>query len=186
MNTDPAARRLLRATCVPVKHMKETGSVMFSVRRWLATLPAAGFAALLLLPASPALAKDFNIAGTVECGQRSGRACSIDDTVQLWTDDIGGTRQLVTVDISWIRKRLPNLEQDDAVDFEVRDLPTAAGGLQAIGVTGEGSFVNRLNWGVRENYTTCNDSIRAHVGRSRDDDEAMAQRVKFCRDLRKK
>jgi len=46
--------------------------------------------------------------------------------------------------------------------------------------------VNRLNWGVRENYTTCNDSIRAHVGRSKDDDEAMAQRVKFCRNLRKK
>src|SRR5829696_4521330 len=159
---------------------------MFSIRRSLAILSAAGFAALLLLPASPALAKDFNIAGTVDCSQRSGRVCSIDNTVKLWTDDISGTRQLVTVDISWIRKRLPNLEQDDAIDFEVRELPTADGGLQAISVTGEGSFVNRLNWGVRENYTTCNDSMRANVGRSKDDDEALAQRVKFCRNLRKK
>ena len=158
----------------------------YKVKRLLAILPAAAFTAFLLLPSSPALAKDFNLAGTIECGQRSGRGCSIGDTVQLWTDDFGGKHQLVTVDISWIRKRLRGLDQDDAVDFEVRELPTAAGGLQAIGVSGEGSFVNRLNWGVRENYTTCNDSIRAHVGRSKDDDEAMAQRVKFCRNLRKK
>src|SRR5215207_6236871 len=122
MNTDPAARRLLRATCVPVKHMKETGSVMFSVRRWLATLPAAGFAALTLLPPSPALAKDFNIAGTVECGRRSGRSCVIDNTVSIWTDDFGGKHQLVTIEISWIRKKLRDLEKEEATDFEAREL----------------------------------------------------------------
>src|SRR5215217_5645918 len=102
------------ATCVPVKHTKETDLIMYSIRRSLALLPAAGVAALLFLPASPALAKDFNIAGTVECGKRSGRSCSIDNTVSIRTDDFGGKHQLVTVDISWIRKRLPNLEQDDA------------------------------------------------------------------------
>jgi len=155
-------------------------------RRWLAMLPALGVAALTLLPPSPALAKDFNIAGTVECGRRSGRSCVIDNTVSIWTDDFGGKHQLVTIDISWIRKKLPGLDQDDAIDFEVRELPAAEGGLQAIGVSGQGSFVNRLNWGNRENYTTCNGSIRAHVGRGRDDDEALAQVVKFCRNLRKK
>jgi len=147
-----------------------------------------GLATLSLASATPTLAKDFNVAGTVECGARSGRACAIGDTITLWTDDFGGPRQLVTIDATWIQRQLSRagLEQDEAIDLEVRELPAAAGGLQAIGITGEGSFVNRLNWGVRENYTTCNDSIRAHVGRSKDDDEAMAQRVKFCRDLRKK
>jgi len=93
-------------------------------------------------------------------------------------------RQLVSVDVSWVRKHIRGLDQDDAIDLEVQDSPTAAGGIQAIGISGEGSFVNRLNWGVREEFTTCNGSIRAHVGKARDDDEQMVQRVKNC-DLHK-
>ena len=146
-----------------------------------------GLATLSQLTASPALAKDFNVAGTVDCGVRSGQDCPIGDTISLWTEDISGKRELVTIDITWIRRQLRGveLEQDDAIDLEVRALPEARGGLQALGVTGEGSFVNRLNWGVREAYTTCNDSIRARVGRARDDDEAMAKEgIKRCKDLR--
>ena len=154
------------------------------LRRWLALLPVMSLAALALSPPAAVLAKDFNLAGTVDCDRKSGRSCSIDDTVRIWTDDFGGKRQLVTIDISWIRKRLPSLDQDDAIDFEVRELATAAGGLQAISVSGQGSFVNRMNWGNRENFTTCNGSIRAHVGRARDDDERLSQHVKFCRNLR--
>ena len=155
-----------------------------TLARSLALLSVAGSLTLGLLTPSAAFAKDYNIAGTVDCGARSGRTCSVGDTLDLWTSDISGTPQLVTVDISWIRKHLRGLDQDEAIDLEVRDLPTAAGGIQAIGISGEGSFVDRLNWGVREEYTTCDDSIRAGVGRAKDDDEAMVQRVKNC-DLRK-
>ena len=156
-------------------------------RRTMAAGTLLGLTALSLLPASPALAKDFNVAGTVDCGVRSGRACPLGDTITLWTDDISGTRELVTVDVTWIGRQLrgASLEQDDAIDLEVRSLPEARGGLQALGVTGEGSFVNRLNFGVREAYTVCKDSIRAHVGRARDDDEAMARNgIERCKDLR--
>jgi len=147
-------------------------------------LPVAGLLALGLLAPPPALAKEYNIAGTVDCGAKSGRSCSIGNTVDLWTSDVSGSRQLVTVDVSWVRKHLRGLGQDDAIDLEVQDSPTAAGGIQAIGISGEGSFVDRLNWGVREEFTTCNGSIRAHVGKARDDDEQMVQRVKNC-DLHK-
>ena len=46
--------------------------------------------------------------------------------------------------------------------------------------------MNRHNWGVREEYTTCNGSIRAGVGKARDDDEAMSRNgIKRCADLRR-
>ena len=159
-------------------------------QRWRATATAGAIlatAALSLTFAPIALAKEYNIAGTVDCGLRSGQRCSIDSTVALWTEDISGSPQRVIVDVSWIRKQLPGLDQDEPIDLEVMDRPEAMGGIQALGVTGEGSFVNRLNWGVREEYTTCNDSIRARVGQARDDDEAIATKgIKRCKDLRPK
>src|SRR5215210_404687 len=143
-------------------------------QRWRATATAGAIlatAALSLTFAPIALAKEYNIAGTVA----------------LWTEDISGSPQRVIVDVSWIRKQLPGLDQDEPIDLEVMDRPEAMGGIQALGVTGEGSFVNRLNWGVREEYTTCNDSIRARVGQARDDDEAIATKgIKRCKDLRPK
>lgn len=146
-----------------------------------------GLSALSLTFAPVVSAKEYNIAGTVECGRRSGQRCDIGNTLQLWTWDVNGRRQLVTIDVSWIRRKLPNLDQDEAIDLEVWDQSEATGGIRAVGVTGEGSFVNRMNWGVREEYTTCNDSIRAHVGRTRDDDERMARNgIKRCKDLRGK
>ena len=147
----------------------------------------AGVAALSLRPASRVLPQDFNVAGAVDRAVGSGRVGAGGGTIALWTEDISGMRQLVTVDVTWIRRQLRGvgLEQDDAIDLEVRSLPEARGGLQALGVTGEGSFVNRLNFGVREAYTVCKDSIRAHVGRARDDDEAMAREgIERCKDLR--
>jgi hypothetical protein len=130
-----------------------------------------GLASFTLAPSSVALAKEYDVAGTVDCGVPSGRDCTTRDTLDLWTDDVSGTRQLVTVNVSWIKSQLPKLDQDDPIDLEVRDQPD--GTIQAIGVAGEGDFVDRMNFGVREEYTTFRDSVRAHVGRARDDDERM-------------
>ena len=155
-------------------------------RRLQAVGLALGLAALGLTAVPQALAKDYNIAGTVDCGVPSGHDCAIGDSLRLWTEDVTGTKELITLDISFIRQDLRELGQDDPIDLEVTDRPGAAGGIQALGIAGEGSFVNRLNFGVREEYTTCVGSIRARVGNAKDDDEALARDgVKRCRDLRR-
>lgn len=130
-----------------------------------------GLATLLIGPATIASAKEYDIAGTVDCGVRSGHHCSIGDTIVVLTDDLGGSKQPATIDVSWIKKQLPGVDQDDAIDLEVQDQPD--GTIQAIGVQGEGDFVDRLNFGVREEYNGMKGSIQAHVGRAHDDDERM-------------
>lgn len=126
---------------------------------------------IFLAPSTTAAAKDYDIAGTVDCGVKSGHGCSIGDTLNVWTDDLGGGKQLATIDVSWIRKQLPDLDQDDPIDLEVQDQPD--GTIQATGVSGEGDFVDRMNFGVREEYNGMKGSIQAGVGRSRNDDERM-------------
>ena len=79
----------------------------------------------------------------------------------LFTSDISGVHESWVIDVSWVKDELTGLHQDEAIDFEVWDQQEAIGGIRAVRIAGEGSFVNRLNWGVREEYTTCNDSIRA-------------------------
>lgn len=139
---------------------------------------------ILLAPATVAAAKEYDIAGTVECGARSGRHCPIGDTLTLRTDDLGGKGRLATINVSWIRRRLRSLDQDDPLDLEVRDRPD--GTIQAIGVAGEGSFVNRLNFGVREEYNAMKGSIQAGVGRARNDDERMNEKgIRRQEDLRR-
>ena len=146
-----------------------------------------GLAAIGVAIAPVAHAKEYDIAGTVDCGVRSGRHCSIDNALNIWTDDVSGQRQLVTVDVSWIRRKLPGLDQDDAIDLEVTDRAEAEGGIQALGVRGEGNFVNRLNFGVREEFTTFNGSIEARVGGHSKDDEKLARKgIHRFEDLHKK
>jgi hypothetical protein len=156
-------------------------------RRRQASGLALGLAVLGLTAVPQAQAKDYDIAGTVDCGVPSGNACPVGNSLRLWTDDVTGSKALITIDISWIRNDVANLDQDDPIDLQVTDRPGAVGGIQATGVAGEGSFVDRLDFGVREAYTTCVGSIRAHVGNAKDDDEALADAgVKNCRDLRRK
>jgi hypothetical protein len=157
------------------------------VRLWRVAAAASvafGFAALGVGPAPVAQAKDWQLAGTVECGQRSGNGCFLGNTVGVWTEDISGSKQLATVDISWVRRRFPAVDQGDSISLEVRDMP--GGVLQAISVTATGQRVNRLDFGgTREEYNVCNDSIDAGVGRARQDDERLANRgVRRCADLR--
>lgn len=58
----------------------------------------------------------------------------------LWTDEMGGGMQRVTVDVSWIMDKLPTLDGDDLVVFEVQD-DRSDGILQAIGVVSSGDDV---------------------------------------------
>ena len=75
---------------------------------------------------SPALAKDFQLTGTVDCGRTSGQNCQFPDfftgpKVGFITADISGHRQRVELDGSWQRKELEDVEQDDFMRFTVRD-----------------------------------------------------------------
>jgi hypothetical protein len=81
--------------------------------------------------ASP-VGKTFDIVGTVDCGLASGKRCSIGDVVRVWTEDVSGHRQLVEIDVSWIRQTLPALDQDDLLRLEVESTPD--GKLRALGV----------------------------------------------------
>ena len=171
-----------------VESGKATLFVQLNVNRslLLSAISAVGIIGSTTTAPAPTFAKEYDIAGTVDCGLRSGEACVIADSVKLWTDDVSGTRELITIDTAWIKKDFAGLDQDEAIDLEVRDEQAAVGGIRGIGIAGEGSFVNRLNFGVEENYTTCKDSIQANVGRAKSDDEAMARNnVKSCDDLRK-
>ena len=77
--------------------------------------------------------KEFTIVGTVDCGLPSGRRCTIDDVLRLWTSDVTGERARFTVDVSWVKNQLVGYDQDDAICVEVRAMPD--GTLQALGIS---------------------------------------------------
>jgi uncharacterized repeat protein (TIGR01451 family) len=77
--------------------------------------------------------KEFLIVGTVDCGVPSGRRCSIDDVLRLWTSDVTGERARFVVDVSWVKSQLGSYDQDDGVCIEVRAMPD--GTLQALGIS---------------------------------------------------
>jgi hypothetical protein len=77
--------------------------------------------------------REFMLVGTVDCGRPSGKSCSIDDQIRLWTDDVTGERARVVVDVSWIKNQLGSYTQDDLLCLEVRVL--SDGTLQALGIS---------------------------------------------------
>jgi hypothetical protein len=80
---------------------------------------------------SVALAREIDVVGTVDCGRPSGARCSIDDVVSLLTEGPGG-RIRTTVDVSWVKRDLPALDQDDVLCLLVESRP--GGTDQAIGL----------------------------------------------------
>jgi hypothetical protein len=90
-------------------------------------------------------AKEIDVTGTVDCGQRSGKRCSLDDTLVLLTDQITGELARATIDISWITKSLPALDQDDEIALTVQVLPN--GTLQAVGVVSTSDRSGTVNQG---------------------------------------
>ena len=98
------------------------------MRRFRATtiLTAAALLALIQGSATVASAKEFDLTGTLDCGQRSGRKCQFADwstgpTMGVLTKDMSGNLERVVVDASWVRDRLTDFDQDDFVWFTVRD-----------------------------------------------------------------
>jgi hypothetical protein len=87
---------------------------------------AALFTATAWAAPSPALAKDFDVTGTLDCGAQSGRKCDFVDwdtgpTLAIFTEDISGDRLLFEIDASWIKDDLTDFGQDDFVWFVIRD-----------------------------------------------------------------
>jgi hypothetical protein len=94
-----------------------------SPKRYLVLTAILGaLVACLILP-QVGVAKTYPITGTVDCGVPSGQRCSIDDTVAIITNDLGGDHQRVEVDVSWIKKYFEEqpFDQDDPLCVEVDD-----------------------------------------------------------------
>lgn len=79
--------------------------------------------------------REIGVVGTVDCGRRSGLRCEIGPTrlLAIWTDDISGHRERITIDVSWIIPQLDAYDQDDLVCLNVR--ATDDGGWQAVGLS---------------------------------------------------
>ncbi len=93
-----------------------------ALRRFLGAAAGAAVATIPGLARVGHAQKEFEIDGTVDCGQRNGRRCRIGDTVTVLTDALGGGIKPVTVDITWIKKQLPVLDQDDPLCLTVQGL----------------------------------------------------------------
>src|SRR5204863_1155330 len=104
------------------------------------------FAADLAHP-TPGLAKEFDVDGSVDCGIPSGKRCDIGDTLVLMTDDVSGLNELVPIDVSGIKKKLPALDQDDEITLCVETLPD--GTLKAQCVISAKKRDGTLNQGKR-------------------------------------
>jgi uncharacterized protein YfaP (DUF2135 family) len=91
-------------------------------------------------------AKEIDLTGTVDCGQRSGKRCSLDDTLVLLTDQVAGVLAPAKIDITWIKSSLPALDQDDEVTLTVQMRPN--GTLQAVSILSDKSRSGTVNQGI--------------------------------------
>lgn len=127
-------------------------------RRSLSSSVAMALSLVLLaitqVSARPAIAKEFDITGTLDCGVRSGSRCTFSDwtagpVIAVLTEDISGTRERVLIDASWIKNDLDDFDQDDFVWFTVTNAvgPT----LQATGVVEHHCNDGRVSLGIINN-----------------------------------
>ena len=100
-----------------------TRSALHQVRLLMLVATLLSLFAVDLGQTRPGLAKEFDVNGTVDCGIPSGRRCELGDTLVLLTDSVSGLRELVPIDISGIKKKLPDLDQDDEITLCVEMLP---------------------------------------------------------------
>jgi uncharacterized protein YfaP (DUF2135 family) len=121
----------------------------------------------LALP-TPGQAKEFDVIGTVDCGLPSGRRCSLDDTLVLRTDSVSGESERVSIDISWIKRKLPSLDQDDEITLSVELLPN--GTLKALSVISVKRRDGLLNQGSSTGSVDVTESRRDR-GLEQDNDE---------------
>lgn len=112
----------------------------------------------------PGQAREIEIDGTADCGLRSGRECSIDETLAVWTDDLSGNRERLEIDVRWIDDDdLDDIDQDDRVCMVVED----RGGtrLRALSMTKTCKFDGTINPGL----STGSKEISEQPDRDQDD-----------------
>ena len=86
------------------------------------SIAAAAMLVLLQGGPTPALARDFTIDGTLECGRDHGEQCAtINNTVGIITTQMSGQRERIVVDVSWVRNKLRDFWQDCHIQYAVRD-----------------------------------------------------------------
>ncbi len=136
-----------------------------ALRRGLVPLAFAVTTVVGVLTAGPAAAQQrtFDVSGTVLEVRGA--------TLVILTADVSGTEQPITVDVSQLRGL--QIQAGDPLSLTVmsREFNT----YLSTGIVDESPFVNRLDFGVREEFTTKQDSIAAGVGNVPTDDEALAK-----------
>lgn len=123
--------------------------------------------------AAPSFAKEFDVVGTVDCGQRSGQRCRLGDTLVLWTDSVTGELARVTFDLSWVKNDMPSVDQDDEITVAVESLPD--GKMRVLSVTSEDKRSGTNNPGQLDaNGRSTSTSSRARL---QDDDSTGGRQV---------
>jgi hypothetical protein len=130
----------------------------------------AALAALALVVVAPvgAFARDtFDVAGTVESKNENK------ETIILITDDLGVKNQPITIDMSHMSSQFVAIRVGQSVSFSIEKRESNS--YLAHAFISEGSYVNRTDLGVREEFETQSSSIKAHVGNVPEDDESLSQ-----------
>jgi hypothetical protein len=144
------------------------------VRPLARSVAIAGFAVTVSLTSlvSGALAAEqrFDITGTVE--RVNGNLLTI------VTSDVIGKPQAITVDVS----QIPDLQITPNTPIQLTIMSRENDSYLATAIVRESPFVNGADFGVREEFTTRQDSVQAGVGNVPADDEALNQQHR-SRDL---
>lgn len=93
------------------------------------------------------------------------------DLVIILTDDLIGKPQPITVDVS----QLKGLQITPNTPIQLTITPREHDSYLATAIVRESPYVNRAEFGVREEFTVRQDSIQAGVGNVPEDDEALNQ-----------
>jgi hypothetical protein len=141
----------------------------------------AGFAALAVVTAAPsgAFADDgstFDVSGTVNSKNEDK------ETIVFITDDLGKKGQPITVDLSDLSGTFVAIRVGQSATLTIEK--RASNSYLAHTLVSEGSYVQRTDFGTREEFETRGSSIKAHVGNVPEDDEALSQQHR-TNDLRR-
>lgn len=145
---------------------RPTWTILDRLRLVMLAVAVLGVLSLDLARPSVGLAKDVDVTGTVECGIPSGQRCDVGDTLVLLTDSVTGVNEPIPIDISWIKKKLPALDQDDEITLSVELLPN--GVLKALSVISAKKRDGTVNQGLS---TATKDVMESRRDRGEQQDE---------------
>ena len=152
---------------------RSTRSIVHRFRLVMLVVTLLSLAAVDVARPTPGLAKEFDVVGTVDCGIPSGRHCELADTLVLLTDSVSGVNELVPIDISWIKRQLPALDQDDEITLCVELLPD--GKLRATCVISAKRREGTINQGLSTGTVDVTESRRDRGLEQDRDDNAVVE-----------